>query len=232
MRSAKVLLVTLMTAPPSVAAAQNSRVIEFGITAGTAHHNNRYGGEQKFEQMLGLRADIRVVPTRIGVVGVSLVFDRYGYNYTGPYCINPPTNDLSCETNRYPLNTPWRVDRRGAGLTLQHSLPFGFKGNLGALAGATERTYIGASPQPSYVPVEASPRQQWFRGLDGGLSICWRDLVIGVNGEYGRVPRRFDAPNPYYANVSARIAYALPVPHTHAVASCAFTTRACGSRVP
>lgn len=213
MRLAKVLLVMLMVAAPSVATAQTSRVIELGITTGVAHHDSRYPGEEKFERTLGLRADIRVVATRIAVVGVTLVFDRFAYNRTGPYCINTGTNEASCERNRYPVNTPWRVDRRGAGLTLQHALPLGFRGSVGVLAGVTERTYTGASPQPPYVPVEASPRQQWFRGLDGGLSTRWRDLVIGVNGEYGRVPRRFDAPNPYYANVTARVAYALPVPH-------------------
>jgi hypothetical protein len=215
MRRGTVLFAMLLASAPPAATAQSARVIELGVTTGTAHHDfrNRYPGEGNFERTLGVRADLRLLPTPIGVVGITLVFDRYGYNETGFYCTRGCTNDALNTANGFTANAPWRVDRRGAGLSIQRALPLRLGVNLGVLAGATERTYVGGSPPPPFVPFEPSPAHEWFRGIDGGLSVRWRDLVVGVQAEYGRMPHALDAPNPYYANISARVAYALPLPH-------------------
>jgi hypothetical protein len=200
---------------PQLAAAQSPRKLEFGIVAGTSHHDFhfRYPGEKPWNGDLGFRIDFRVVPTRFGVVGFAAIVNRYSYSEEGFYCVGDCNFTLrdaggSAESTFLPRYEPWQVTRYGIGVNIDRRLLGAIHGQLGVLAGETSRKLTTTIPHLQNASIRT---REWFAGLEGGATYRWRDLAIGAGAEYGFVPRTEYAIKPYYGRLSARVAYAVPL---------------------
>jgi hypothetical protein len=186
-----------------------ARILELGITGGVSHHDfhYRYPGEGRWEDLLGLRLDVRFRNTGRGALGVAAIVDRYVYSVASGYCISDCITMLSNATtgeNVLWFSTAWQVTRLGLGGTWQRQLIGPAHANLGVLAGRSWRQTLDDAPPNGPLPATT---QEWFAGLEAGMTIHWRELGFGVGGEYGRVPRTEYALNPYYGRVVARVAY-------------------------
>jgi hypothetical protein len=214
MRPSLVSAIGLLGIAAAAAGAQSPRTVEFGVTAGTAHHDfrYRYPGEKPWEQSVGVRIDGRLVRTPAGVVGVSVLADRYTYALQGMYCLQNcmTVYNASAITDPAfsPYYEPWQVTRLGVGVTLDRAVLRAIHVNAGVLGGGTERV---PTAKLANIGAAGFRTHEWFAGGELGVSYRWRDLAIGTSGEYGRVPHTTYALRPYYTRVSMRIAYAVPV---------------------
>ena len=189
-------------------AQQSSRVFEFGITGGLSHHDfhYRYPGEGRWDDPLGLRLDARRRISDGSAVGVAVVADRYVYSepmgmcisYCGPVALSDP------DPNVVRFSTAWQVSRMGVGATWQRQLIGALHGNAGVLTGLSWRQTLDDAPQHGSQPEHM---REWFAGGEAGVTMHWRDLAVGVGGEYGRVPRTQYALSPYYSRIVGRVAY-------------------------
>jgi hypothetical protein len=204
----------LLATLPATLIAQSPRTLEFGVTAGASHHDfrYRYPGEQDWESDVGVRFDLRLVPTRIGTLGFAAHVNLFDYAIFGNQCVQdcgvpqPATQNGSAIS--VPVHEPWRVTRYGLGVTLDRALRKGIHGQLGILGGTTSRTAQAAQTRPSDATYD---RYEWFVGGEAGLAYRWRDLAIGASAEYGRVPRTELALRPNYARAGVRVAYTVPL---------------------
>ena len=207
-RRFSVLLLTVVVTLPAQAQ-QPARIFEFGITGGASHHDfhYRYPGEGRWEDAFGLRLDLRFRANKRGAFGVSAIVDRYVYSDLSGYCISnclTLVNEAAPSENILWFSTAWQVSRLGLGGTWQRHLFGPIHGNLGVLAGHTWRQTLDDAPANGSLPATT---REWFAGGEAGMAVHWRELALGVGGEYGRVPRTQYALSPYYGRVLARVAY-------------------------
>lgn len=181
-----------------------TRTIEFGFTGGVAHHDfhYRYPGEGRWQDPLGVRIDARLRTSRLNAIGVALVADRYVYSVSSGYCIS----DCSIPSFTAPamlwFSTPWQVSRLGLGATWQRVGPIAW------LRGTPRRRSWRQTVDdvPTNGPLPATT-QEWFAGAETGVTVHLPYLVMGLGGEYGRVPRTEYALRPYYGRIVARVGY-------------------------
>ena len=190
MRLYSVSLVLLLGMYPQLTAAQSPRTIEFGVIAGASHHDFhfRYPGEKPWNGDLGMRLDLRVLPTRFGIVGFSAIVNRYSYADEGAYCVGDcnfililPGAGGIAESTFLPRYDPWQVTRYGVGVTLDRQLLGAIHGQLGILGGETSRKLTTEIPHLQSVSFNS---REWFAGLEGGAMYRWRDLAVGASAEY------------------------------------------------
>ena len=184
-----------------------SRTLEFGFTGGVAHHDfhYRYPGEGRWQDPLGVRVDARLRTGRSSAIGIAIIADRYVYSVTSGYCISncAATASFARPTVLW-FSTPWQVSRLGLGATWQRQMLGPLHGSVGLLAGRTWRQTV--DDVPANGPLPATTRE-WFAGAETGVTVHLRDLVMGLGGEYGRVPRTQYALRPYYGRIVARVGY-------------------------
>ena len=193
-------------------AQQSSRILELGVTGGLSHHDfhYRYPGEGRWEDPFGVRVDARVRTSDRDEIGVAVLADRYVYSDLAGHCLSDCiTLVTSGATGEKVLwfSTAWQVSRLGLGTTWQRRLLGPIHGNAGVLAGRSWRETLDDGPASGALP--ASTRE-WFLGGEAGMTAHWRELALGVGGEYGRVSRTYYALHPYYSRVVGRIAYRTP----------------------
>lgn len=208
---------------PSVGNAQQRRTLELGPVSYMAHNTlrYRYPGEAKWERALGARADLRVVRTRAGVIGLSAFADRYRYLRTLYTCTAGCTNDVARSSPTVTLAVAgrdvWTLSRIGGGLTLERPLAGPLVASVGLIAGETRRATVGQPMTDDHLYVAA---REWFAGVEAGLGLRWRDLSVSAGGEYERVPDPDNylavlyyggVPKVYHARFWLRTAYVLPL---------------------
>jgi hypothetical protein len=206
--SSALVVVSLVVGLP-VHAQEPARTIEFGITGGVSHHDfhYRYPGEGRWQDPLGLRLDMRLRASPLSAIGVAVVADRYVYSVASGYCLSNCIALATAEPSRTTMlwfSTAWQVSRLGLGATWQQQMFGPVHGNVGVLGGRSWRQTLDDAPANG--PLPATTRE-WFVGAEAGVTVHWRDLAIGLGGEYGRVPRTEYALRPYYGRVVARVAY-------------------------
>jgi hypothetical protein len=193
----------------SAQAQQPTRIVEVGVTGGVSHHDfhYRYPGEGRWQDPYGVRLDLRFRTGDRNAVGAAVVADRYVYSVASGYCIS---DCITLITSGDPgqrilwFSTAWQVTRFGLGATWQHQLVGPIHGNVGVIAGRSWRQTLDNAPAVGALPVT---NQEWFAGSEAGLTAHWREVAVGIGGEYGRVPRTSYALRPYYARILARVAY-------------------------
>ena len=205
--SALTLLAFVVSSP---AKAQQLRILEVGITGGVTHHDfhYRYPGEGRWEDALGLRLDLRFRSNNASsAFGVAAIADRYVYSVASGYCISncvAMATGTATGENVLWFSTAWQVTRLGLGGTWQRHLFGSVHGNVGLLAGHSWRQTLDDAPANGPLP---STTGEWFAGGEAGVAVHWRELALGLGGEYGRVPRTEYALSPYYGRLLARLAY-------------------------
>lgn len=204
-----VLAVGLWLVPLQASWAQRY-VVELSAVGGLSHHDfhYRYPGEGRWEDPLGVRLDVRRQARVGGEWGIALTADRYEYGNPASHCLSgcgprslvPGGDPTAAELLHY--TTAWQVSRVGLGVTWQQAVlgPIGV--NAGVLAGGSRRGTIGPTPLLAARP-EATA--EWFAGAELGGSVRLGHIVLGLGGEYGRVPRTASAVRPYYGRLVARI---------------------------
>ena len=191
-------------------AQQPARTLEMGITGGVSHHDfhYRYPGEGRWEDALGFRLDLRFRATQTSAFGVAAIVDRYVYSVASGHCIAnclPTVVSGAAELeNTFWFSTAWQVSRLGLGGTWQRQLFGSVHGNLGVLAGHSWRQTLDDAPANGPLPATTT---EWFAGGEAGVAVHWKELALGLGGEYGWVPRGQYALSPYYGRVLARVAY-------------------------
>jgi hypothetical protein len=209
-RVLSVLAVALLVVTLPAQAQQPSRSLELGITGGVSHHDfhYRYPGEGRWEDALGLRLDARLRVGDRNAIGLAVVADRYVYSVASGICLSPcgpatAAPDYS-RPGVVPVATAWQVSRVGFGVTWQRQLLGPIHGNLGVLAGRSWRETLDDAPATGPLPTST---REWFAGGEAGMTVHWRELALGLGGEYGRVPRTYYALSPYYGRIVGRVAY-------------------------
>jgi hypothetical protein len=191
-------------------AQQPARILEFGITGGVSHHDfhYRYPGEGRWQDPLGLRLDVRLRAGERSAFGVAVVGDRYVYSEGSGYCISGCIPTLLTGgvggQNMLWFSTAWQVSRLGLGATWQQQLFGPIHGNVGVLAGRSWRQTLDDAPANGPLPATT---KEWFAGGEAGVTAHWREVALGLGGEYGRVPRTYYALRPYYGRIVGRVAY-------------------------
>lgn len=208
-RMLSVLAIITLTAGLPAQAQLPARILEFGITGGVSHHDfhYRYPGEGRWQDPLGLRLDMRFRAGERSTFGVAVLADRYVYSVAAGHCISgcgPVLLAGANGPNVLRFSTAWQVSRLGLGATWQRQLIGPLYGNAGALAGRSWRQTLDDAPANGPLPVTT---REWFAGGEAGVTAHWRELALGIGGEYGRVPRTEYALRPYYGRVIARVAY-------------------------
>lgn len=205
--SSVLALVSLAVALPA-RAQQPSRILEFGITGGVSHHDfhYRYPGEGRWQDPLGLRLDARLRAGDKSAIGVAVVADRYVYSVASGLCLSDCITVLAGASSPSMVwfSTAWQVSRLGVGATWQQRVFGPVHGNVGVLTGQSWRQTLDDAPPNG--PLPATTRE-WFAGGEAGVTAHWREVVFGLGGEYGRVPRTYYALRPYYGRLVARVAY-------------------------
>lgn len=184
-----------------------TRSVEFGFTGGVAHHDfhYRYPGEGRWQDPLGVRIDARLRTHRLSAIGVAVVADRYVYSVSSGYCVsNCSTIFSTASPTMLWFSTAWQVSRLGLGATWQRKMFGPMHGSVGFLAGRNWRQTVDGVPTNGPLPVTT---REWFAGAETAVAVHLRDLVIGLGGEYGRVPRTEYALRPYYGRIVGRVGY-------------------------
>jgi hypothetical protein len=174
-----------------------------------SHHDfhYRYPGEGRWQDPLGLRLDARFRAGGKSAIGVAVVADRYVYSVASGVCLSDCITLVAGGSGGPRMvwfSTAWQVSRVGLGATWQQKLFGPVHGNVGVLTGRSWRQTLDDSPPNGPLPATT---QEWFAGGEAGLTAHWRDLVFGLGGEYGRVPRTYYALRPYYGRIVGRVAY-------------------------
>jgi hypothetical protein len=209
-RSLSVLAVASLVVTLPVQAQQSSRSLELGITGGVSHHDfhYRYPGEGRWEDALGLRADARLRLSDRNAIGLAVLADRYVYSVAYGICLSTcgpaATAPGHSGSGVVPVATSWQVSRVGLGVTWQRQLFGPIHGNLGVLAGRSWRETLDDAPATGPLPTTT---REWFAGGEAGMTVHWRELALGLGGEYGRVPRTSNALSPNYGRIVGRVAY-------------------------
>jgi len=211
-RALSVLAVASLVVTLPAQAQQPSRSLELGITGGVSHHDfhYRYPGEGRWEDALGLRLDARLRVSDRNAIGLAVVADRYVYSVASGICLStcgPAATATASDhsgSGVVPVATAWQVSRLGLGATWQRQLFGPIHGNLGVLAGRSWRETLDDAPATGPLPTTT---REWFAGGEAGMTMHWRDLALGLGGEYGRVPRTHYALRPYYGRIVGRVAY-------------------------
>ena len=206
-RFSYVLIATSLAVGLPADAQQWTRTIEFGFTGGVAHHDfhYRYPGEGRWQDPLGVRLDARFRTSPLNAMGVALVADRYAYSVSAGYCVSDCATIRSTGApNILWFSTPWQVSRLGLGATWQRQVWGPLHGSVGLLAGRSWRQTVDDVPTSGPLPVTT---REWFAGTEAAFTVHLRDLLIGVGGEYGRVPRTEYALRPYYGRITGRVGY-------------------------
>jgi hypothetical protein len=178
------VVLSLVGAP---AAAQ--RVPRFEVRglygSGHADRGDPLIGEHMWQRFAGVRTDLRLMDSRIGVFGISGAWDRYGF--TSYRLVNPievgaastsPTagEPLSRDDNA--------VQRLAGGLTWEIPLlPFADL-NLGALGGRVRYTITRGAVDSVITDVT---KQRPFVSGEMGLTLHWQGLAVGGTFERGRL---------------------------------------------
>jgi hypothetical protein len=207
--SSTLVAAALAVGLPAQAQQPGSRVLELGVTGGVSHHDfhYRYPGEGRWQDPFGVRLDARFRAGSKSAVGVAVVADRYVYSVVSGVCLSACGPSLSAATdlsNMVRFSTAWQVSRLGLAATGQQQLFGPLHGNVGILTGRSWRQTLDDAPLNGPLP---ATRREWFVGGEAGITAHWRDLALGLGGEYGRVPRTSYALRPYYGRIVARVAY-------------------------
>jgi hypothetical protein len=174
-----------------------------------SHHDihYRYPGEGRWQDPFGLRLDARLQTGEKSALGVAVVGDRYVYSEASGLCLSdciPTVTGGPSGSSVVSFSTAWQVSRLGVGATWQQRLFGPLHGNVGVLTGQSWRQTLDNAPANG--PLPATTRE-WFAGGEAGVTAHWREVVFGLGGEYGRVPRTYYALRPYYGRIVARVAY-------------------------
>jgi hypothetical protein len=207
--SSTLVVVSLAVGLPAQAQQPAARVLEIGVTGGVSHHDfhYRYPGEGRWQDPFGVRLDARFRAGSKSAVGVALVADRYVYSVASGVCLSDCVPSILAGPdgpNTVRFSTAWQVSRLGLAATGQQQLFGPLHGNVGILSGRSWRQTLDDAPLNGPLPATT---QEWFVGGEAGITAHWRDLALGLGGEYGRVPRTYYALRPYYGRIVARVAY-------------------------
>jgi hypothetical protein len=177
-------VLSLVGAP---AAAQRVPRFEVRGLYGSGHADRRDPliGEHMWQTFAGVRTDLRLMDSRIGVFGISGAWDRYAF--TSNRLVNP-RDDVPARTAPVigePVSRDDNaVQRLAGGLTWEIPLlPFADL-NLGALTGRMRYTITRGAIDSLITDVT---KQRPFVSGEMGLTLHWQGLAVGGTFERGRL---------------------------------------------